>query len=132
MAMRIPVLINPKCEHYSRVADAVDTVNQLQTFFRLSLTAAGWLPNDDRRVKPADILKQVEERFRQTPVIAVIQNLFSDDSFSYEYRNFHIITVGDWERVFAPPPLKIYLSYSFASAMLSFAIDLPVEMDNWE
>src|SRR5258707_7297766 len=110
--MNIPILINPECEHFRSVEEAVDTVNGLQKFFRLSIVEAEWLPNDEkRRVTDERIRRLVEKNFQEVaadkPCVAVRQNPFDDNVFSSEYRYLHIITVADWEKYFAPPPVKI-------------------------
>jgi Predicted nucleotide-binding protein containing TIR-like domain len=133
--MNIPVLVSPLTEHLHRIEESISIVNHLQIYFRLSMVKANWLPNDideEKEVDAAQIQKRLEKEFNREPVIAVIQNPFDDNWFSHESRYTSVITMADWESVFAPPPLKVYLAYQFAQALINFAADLSEEMiDEW-
>jgi hypothetical protein len=54
--------------------------------------------------------------------------LFTDNWFSHEYRNSAVITVGDWEALYAPPSLKAYLMYQVAQALIHFSAEMSEEM----
>jgi predicted nucleotide-binding protein len=127
--MSYPVLVNPTCDHLGRIKEAVDTVNHIQSYFRLSLVEAKWLPDDEREKVTVDqILKAVKRHYSGEPFIVVIQNPFNDNYFSHENRKSFIITLADWETHFAPPPLRVYLAYMFAGACTNFAGDLAEDM----
>jgi hypothetical protein len=130
-----PVLINPACEHFSRVEEAINSVNRLQPFFALRLVKAKWVPNDPDEEKKVDsyrVFSLAKKQGAPTPHIIVIQNPFDDNYFSHEYRESFIVTLADWESYFAPPPLTIYLIYQFAGACVNFAADLSEEMiEEW-
>jgi hypothetical protein len=131
--MNYPVLLNSDCEHLSRVQEAIDIVNHLQPYFRLTLVEAKWLPNGETdEVNAVGVLRPVQENYAQEPCIVVIQNPFDDNYFAHKYRRSYIITMAGWESYFAPPPLKVYLAYKFAGACTNFAADLSEEMiEGW-
>ena len=132
MLMNIPVLISADSEHLGRYAESVKLVNDLQRSFRLALREVDWLPRGPQKVSVREVLADVEGHCPGERVIAIIDTLFRDDYFSHEYTRSHIVTAADWESTFAPPPMKVYLAFQYAGAMLNFAADLPqVMMDNW-
>src|SRR5260370_1008689 len=118
--MQVSIFLNPRCEHACRVDDAIHAVNTVQSYFRLSRRDAPWLPHDPTeqvRIKEAEVRKLrklVESHAKGRPAIAVIQNPFTSNNFSHEYRISQIITLADWESDFAPPPVRVYLAYEFA------------------
>jgi hypothetical protein len=131
--MEIPILIHPQFEHYYRVDDAIKNIKRLQNHFRPYLVEANWLPNDDdRHFSPQQVGKLFDDNCEFEPAIVTISNPLTSSYFSYAYRYLHIITTRDWEAEFAPPPLKIYLTYLLTEAFLYFAVDLPEAMiEKW-
>lgn len=126
--MKVPVLVHPQAEDISRIGGAVADVNQLQSFFRLELENATWLPNGDDEIDTDQIERRIKARASGTTPIAVVNNPFDDDYFSHGDRDWNAVTVWDWEALYAPPSLRIFLVYQFAGALLDFAADLGSEV----
>ncbi|MDT7687584.1 MAG: hypothetical protein QOE46_343 [Acidobacteriota bacterium] len=131
--MEIPILIHPEFEHYYRVDETIQNIRRTQNYFRPYLVEADWLPNDDERVvSPDKVWELFYEHFPEEPAIIIISNPLTENYFSYAYRYLNIITTRDWESKFAPPPLKVYLTYLMAEALLYFAVDLPeAKVEQW-
>jgi hypothetical protein len=62
------------------------------------------------------------------PAILVTEAPLVDNWFSHEYRDCSIITIGDWESVYAPPSLRSYVIYEVAQSLIHFAADMSEEM----
>lgn len=62
-------------------------------------------------------------------VIFITEKPFVDNWFSHEEYQFSVITMHDWEKLFAPPSLKAYLVYQIAQAVISFEGDLSEKME---
>lgn len=128
--MDIPILFNSDCGHVHRIEETIRTINHIQKYFRLLPVAADWLPDDETEQEEVDtdeIGRLVESKFRAPQAVAVVHNPLANGHFSYSYRDLTIISMADWEVTFAPPPLKVYLAYKCAEALLYFAVDLPPE-----
>lgn len=61
--------------------------------------------------------------------IFITEKSFDDNWFSHEECQFSVITMHDWEKLFAPPSLKAYLVYQIAQAVISFEGDLSEKME---
>lgn len=136
--MDITVLMNPKCLYRKRIAETIQLVNQVQTYFRLQCRCEKWLTNDvdeDSFVSCDEVHAQIARHFPDRYVIAVTQSGIGDaytDLLTDERSHASLVTVAEWVSRFAPPPLGIYLMFEFASAMLSFAGGLSDEqIDDW-
>lgn len=126
--MSVPVLVHPKCKGVASIEEAINTVNQLQTYFRLEMRRATWLPNDKKgKVARGETKKRVQKRYARRPVLTVIQNPIRGGWFDYQSRDVWIVSTAQWDEYFAPPPLKVYLIYEFACALAAFGADLPNE-----
>jgi len=126
--MKVEVLFATNSRHRRRIESAVALVNGCQTHFRLTLTVDDNLMATGERISPVDVCARIEAARPDDYLIAVSEDLFDDNWFSHEYRTSSLITVGDWEAVFAPPSLKSYLMYQIAQALLHFASDMSLEM----
>src|SRR5437763_204197 len=110
--MDVLLLVNPSCEHGTRIESAVTEINRLQTYFRLYLKPARWLPNDSREETSANadrLHALVEKHVKNDYAIAISQTGINPDWFVSERRRSSFITLSEWETRFAPPPLKIYV-----------------------
>jgi len=47
-----------------------------------------------------------------------------DNWFAHPDRRVSIVTIADWEQVYAPPSLRAYLCYALAELLLVFAADM--------
>jgi predicted nucleotide-binding protein len=133
--MNVTVLYNHRCDQIDRIDAAVRDLGVFQSFFRLSTCSVKWLPNDpaeEDMIPPEPLRAEIERRHPGQPVLAVTQSGFDPDLFVNEYRNVSLISTAWWDSEYAPPPLKVYLWYQFASAFINFAADLTDEMiDGW-
>ena len=123
--MTISVLVHPKCKSLASIGEAINTVNQLQPYFRLQVSRAKWLPNYTKEeVARGATKKLIRKRYARRPVLTVIQNPIRGGWFDYQSRDVWIVSTAHWEEHFAPPPLKVYLIYEFACALAAFVADL--------
>lgn len=125
----ILVVLDQGSDHGSRVKEAVNVVNASQKYFLLRLQEAPIV------IEPADgpivcraAAAQIGRDFPDRDVICITDRPFSDNWFSHEYRHCGIITTSDWEQIFAPPALRIYLVYQIAQALIPIEADLTEEM----
>jgi Predicted nucleotide-binding protein containing TIR-like domain len=118
----------PKCKSLASTEEAINLVNQLQTYFRLQLSRVKWLPNDrTRKVSGGATKKLMRRRYKRRPVLAVIENPIKGGWFDSQSRGIRLVSTARWDEEFAPPPLRIYLMYLFACALATFVADLPKE-----
>src|SRR4051812_47164023 len=120
--MDVTVLMNPKCEHRRRIEDTIGLINRIQTHFRLSCETAKWLPNDineEELISGDQVHAQLARRYPRQLVIAITQSGIDPENFVDEPRQSSLIPVGEWESNFPPPPLKIYVMFEMASALLN-------------
>lgn len=133
--MEVTVLMNPTCEHGKRIEEMVRLVNQLQSHFRLEWKYVRWLPNDveeETFVSGDAVHARIAQRLPGRNVIAITQSGIEPDLLVDERRHSSLVTVAEWESRFAPPPLRIYLMFEIASALLNFAADLSDEqIEGW-
>ncbi|OLE54075.1 MAG: hypothetical protein AUG51_09530 [Acidobacteria bacterium 13_1_20CM_3_53_8] len=127
--MDIQVIANPNGAHINRIRQVVDLVNGAQRSFKLKLGSINQpLSNVDSLIDPEKTCQLVETEISDGYFICITEQLFDDNWFSHEYRRSAIITIGDWETLYAPPSLKAYLMYQIAQALLHFSADLSEEM----
>lgn len=133
--MDVSIVLHPGCEHRNRIKAAVADANRLQLYFRLKCVEADWLPNDadeEEVVDNDEVHALIAERMPGQCVIAVTQSPLAPDWFVDERRSASVITLSDWETRFAPPPVRVYLLFHFANALLNFAADLSDEqIEQW-
>lgn len=128
--MNIKVYSDNINEHQRRhLIDAIHTVNGAQNRFFLSKDVREINLPAGEEVDPENAGKFIIQKHQNDDFkICVTARPLSDDWFSHEYRMISIISISDWERVYAPPSLRCYLVYEFAQALLTFASDLSEEM----
>jgi hypothetical protein len=113
----------------ARVERAIEQIHRLQTHFRLSLSPTAWLPSSPKSEsfeEPESFKRLLERRVRDKPVIAVTESGIGrrKNLFVAEYGEVSVITVGDWDRSYAPPSMETFLVFQFASSLLNFAAGL--------
>ena len=125
----IRILADSTSEHYNRVKQAVSLVNGAQRFFRLTLSGPEVeLPAGRGLIEPFDVCQDIEKQIPDQYFVAIVDQLFEDNWFSHEYRQSSIITIGDWEREYAPPTLRAYITCAIARSLLNFAAEFSEEM----
>jgi len=125
----ITILINQQNDHERRVLEAIKIVNATQNYFYLKLSdQLISLEKSDKGVNPSELHKAIRKAHPEESLICVISQPFVDNWFSHPYRGCEIITLSDWEELFAPPSLRAYLIYHFTEALLSFEADLSEDM----
>lgn len=128
--MNIKVYSDNINEHQRRhLIDAIHTVNGARNRFFLSKDVREIDLPGGEEVDPENTEKFIIQKYQNDDFkICITARPLSDDRFSHEYRLISIISISDWERVYAPPSLRCYLVYELAQALLSFASDLSEEM----
>ena len=127
MPQQFIVLARPDGPYYATIREAVQIVNDLQTYFRFNLEDKTWLPKESpRAAKLADkaFRTVIKRRDKRAPLIVVTSIPLYGGNFAFEYRDQSVISVHDWEDTFAPPPVKVYLVYQFAYIATIVAADL--------
>src|SRR5947209_665242 len=126
--MKVTVLLCEDNSHRNRIVSAVSLINGFQNYFHLEAAFDSDLAKSGQKVDPGAACLRAETKHSLEHCILVTEDLFDDNWFSHEYRRSAIITVGDWEAIYAPPSLKAYVMYQLAQALIHFASDMSEEM----
>ena len=127
--MNVCIIADPRGQHFNRIKQTVSLINGVQRYFRLTVSESPIaLPANGERINPAAVCQQMEGAKPHEHFILIVDQLFDDEWFSHEYRRSAIITLGDWEHLFAPPSLRSYIAYQVAQAMFNFSAELSEEM----
>lgn len=124
----IIVVLSDSNSHRKRIESAVALINGCQNYFQLDVAVDNDLIKSGQRVGPSTLCTRMETKYPSSYCILVTEDLFDDNWFSHEYRCSAIITIGDWEAVYAPPSLRSYVIYQIAQALIHFASDMSEEM----
>ena len=114
--------------HHTRIQSAISLINDIQRHFRLCLRQETSLAVTGSPIDAKVKCDEFEHRITDNHFILIVEDPLDDNWFSHEYRRSSIITLSDWERIYAPPSLKTYLMYQIAQSVVSFACDLSEEM----
>ena len=126
--MIIEILAQKSGSHYSRIESAVSMINATQHYFHLNLREEERLASRGSPINPRAKCNEFEALIPDKSFILITEDPFIDNWFSHEYRRSSIITLSDWERIYAPPSLKTYLIYQIVQACVQYASDLSEEM----
>lgn len=126
--MQVKVFVSKNNFHTTRVESAVALINGCQNYFRLDLAIDNELTTSGNKVEPKSLCSTIEAKCLGQHCILLVEDLLGDNWFSHEYRNSAVITLGDWEQIFAPPSLKSYIIYQIAQALIHFSADMSEEM----
>lgn len=125
----ITVITDQSNEHLRRIKEAVSVVNASQNYFYLEFQDQPITLSGSRHsVNAEQAHEEIRNSYPDKNIICITSRPFDDNWFSHPYRDCEIITVYDWEDLFAPPSLRAYLVYHFAEACLSFEADLSKSM----
>ena len=126
---KVKVVLDQKNDHFRRITDAVSLVNAAQNYFLVQIQDKMIEPEclNGKVVSESSRAKVVKE-YGDERVIFIVTPGFTDNWFSHPHRECQLITVSDWEELFAPPSLRAYLIYSFVEALVTFEADLSEEM----
>jgi hypothetical protein len=126
--MQITVVANPNSPHLPRIDHAISLINGCQRFYRLRLTLNNIVATDVQ-VNAYTLCDTWRRQFAEDQKSILLTEATLDDNwFSHEFRSCAVITIGDWEKHYAPPSLRAYLIYQIAQAAINFAADLSEEM----
>ena len=127
--MNVRIIADPRGQHFNRIKQTVNLINGVQRYFRLTVSEPPIaLPPNGEPIDPAAVCQQMEGAILYERFILIVDQLFADRWFSHEYRRSAIITIGDWERLYAPPSLRSYIAYQIAQALFNFSTELSEEM----
>lgn len=112
----------------NQIIKAINILNSVQNYFFYKLV------NDNLDVCTGEMVdwnsfsnsvrKSIDEY-----TIYITEQPFTDNWFSHEDYKYSIISMDSWERLFAPPSLRVYLVYQIAQATVSFEADLSENME---
>ncbi len=118
------VIANSKGPHFSQIKKAVATVNGLQDYFECQLiTKNDILSASADFINSDELSEKITKVFRDKPVIALTEEY-------YEYKSEEklpkhvLITCADWDDG-DQPPLRLFLLYSLASALITLESGIP-------
>jgi Predicted nucleotide-binding protein containing TIR-like domain len=124
---QLVVLTRSDGPYYATIRDALQIANGLQNYFRFVPEDAAWLPKETGRAAHLADKKfrgEIRRRENRVPLIVVTSIPLYGGNFTFEYRDYSVISVHDWEDNFAPPPVKVYLVYQLAYIATIVAADL--------
>lgn len=101
--MIVNLLVSPDCMHIQRVESVASLVNGCQRHYRLEVVRDDDLKKTSEQIEPAALVTKLEAKYSDRSFIAVTEDQFDDNWFSHEYRTSAVITVFDWESLYAPP-----------------------------
>ncbi len=112
----------------NQIIKAISIINGLQNYYFLMLESSD---NDvvNETYVDWDVFSKLYSIKNDEYVIFITEKPFVDNWFSHEEYQFSVITMHDWEKLFAPPSLKAYLVYQIAQAVISFEGDLSEKME---
>lgn len=125
--MQVRLITAPRSPHLIRIKAAASLINGCQRFYRIEWAQDGALANVGP-ISPAEFCTAWRSVNEGLPSILVTEAPLADNWFSHEYRDCSIITIGDWEQMYAPPSLRSYLIYEIAQSLIHFAADMSEEM----
>lgn len=112
----------------NQIIKAISIINGLQNYYFFMLESSD---NDvvNETCVDWDVFSKLYSIKNDECVIFITEKPFVDNWFSHEEYQFSVITMHDWEKLFAPPSLKAYLVYQIAQAVISFEGDLSEKME---
>ena len=112
----------------NQIIKAISIINGLQNYYFFMLESSD---NDvvNETYVDWDVFSKLYSIKNDEYVIFITEKPFVDNWFSHEEYQFSVITMHDWEKLFAPPSLKAYLVYQIAQAVISFEGDLSEKME---
>jgi len=124
------VIAHPAGNHFDQVTDAVHAVNGLQSYFRCKLVKDRTvLRSDCIEVNPTELSKAIKQKYKNALVIALTEEYYSSRYIVEEKLPKHIlVTCADWDDG-DQPPLRLFLIYSLASALLTLEARLSEEQN---
>ncbi len=125
----VRVVLDQKNDHFRRITEAVSLVNAAQNYFLLEVQdELVETECQEGKVPPEKTREKIAEKYPDGWVIFIVSVGFTDNWFSHPHRDCQIITIADWEEVFAPPSLRAYLVYHIVEALLTFEADISENM----
>jgi len=112
----------------NQIIKAISIINGLQNYYFFMLESSD---NDvvNETCVDWDVFSKLYSIKNDEYVIFITEKPFVDNWFSHEEYQFSVITMHDWEKLFAPLSLKAYLVYQIAQAVISFEGDLSEKME---
>lgn len=126
MVIKIKYWVNNSRKN--QIIKAISIINGLQNYYYLILESSD---NDvvNETCVDWDVFSKLYSIKSDEYVIFITEKPFVDNWFSHEEYQFSVITIHDWEKLFAPPSLKAYLVYQIAQAVISFEGNLSEKME---
>jgi len=118
------VIANSRGPHFPQIKKAVATVNGLQDYFNCQLVARNDILSASADFIDSDALSaKISKAFGNKPVIALTEEFY--EYISEERLPKHVfVTCDDWNEG-DQPPLRLFLLYSLASALITLESGIP-------
>lgn len=129
LKMKVKIFADGLGEYERPLREAITIINGAQRYFRLDTEIVMIeLPKGDY-IEPKQARDFIESKYTGNDFkVCITGRPFPDNWFSHEYRKTSIITVSDWEQIYAPPSLRCYIIYEISHALVKFAANLSEEM----
>lgn len=121
--VEIKIVCCDKNTRTSQVKRAIGILNALQNYFYfiLKLTEREVCETDE--VNWDSFCKENTE-YKDEYVIYITEKVFDDNWYLHLDYQFAIISISDWEEMFAPPSLRAYLIHQIALVSMGFVADV--------
>lgn len=122
--LKAVVLVHPGGEHFDRIVQAVEIVNDAQSFFRLEVLLderGRWLSKAPGTRAAEPIRKKIRAAFPTDLVIAMLEQDLSDGFTVDEEPGCTLISCSNWDETDEAPSTRVYLVYQLVSALITFA-----------
>lgn len=126
--MNISIVCNEDNIYINQINESIKIMNGLQKYFYYRLECEDI---DDVKKVETEInwsIFRVNHKNSKNRVY-ITERPFDDNWFSHEERNFSLITVYDWEKLYSPPSIICYLIYQIAQASINFEADINEDME---
>jgi predicted nucleotide-binding protein len=134
MAMNIDIYLDSENRSVKKYVDeTIKKMNAHQSEFQL-LNGQGTVKNQDIRntlngankISFNRIEARVEQIIGNDKCVIITDKPFDDNWFSHSADNFWLVSVSDWEDVYAPPHMDKYLQYEIIQFLICCGANLSV------
>ena len=127
--MEIKVIYQSAIRLERHVKKAIAKLNAVQNYFHFSLSPSSEVDLFSNNLIDWEDFCKGQDSFSEDYRIYITGIPFDDNWFSHEEHTFSLITTYDWERLYAPPSLFVYLSYQIIQAAINFKADMTESME---
>lgn len=120
--MNIQVVFNEEHPNRIQIERTCRNMNTVQKYFFFTIMMEKGNELDGSECSPNEFIRMHSEQGQYK--IYITDRRFEDNWFSHEGRTCSIITTNDWENLYSPPSIDVYIMYQCAQSALGFVVDL--------